>query len=116
MKKEEPNSSPLPKGEGRGEGEETLRKPARWRTADGADYSERRKTKLHASQSAEPLTVAGGLPFTLSLFARGEGIHHRSVVYPAGSLVIMGKIGATLPEASIGLDHRAPPLRRAVPA
>jgi hypothetical protein len=55
-------------------------------------------------------------PLTLALFAREEGIHHRSVVYPAGSLVIMGKIAATLLEARFGLGRRAPHLRRAVPA
>ena len=30
---------PLPEGEGRGEGEETLRKPARWRTGSQPAYS-----------------------------------------------------------------------------
>src|SRR5258708_35475009 len=54
--------SPSPRGEGRGEGEETLRKPARWRTADGVDYADRRKTKPHARRGAESLTVASRLP------------------------------------------------------
>jgi len=40
-----------------------LRKPKfEARTADEVDYAARRKTKLHARQSAESLTVANGLP------------------------------------------------------
>src|SRR6266849_6766292 len=54
--------SPSPRGEGWGEGEETPRKPARWRTADEVDYAERRKTKLHARQSPKSLTVASRRP------------------------------------------------------
>src|SRR6266852_4155925 len=50
------------RGEGWGEGEETLRKPARLRTAEEVDYRERRKSKLHARQSAESLAVASRLP------------------------------------------------------
>src|SRR5437899_6395513 len=52
--------SPAPRGEGWGEGEETLRKPARLRTAD--EVNERRITKLHTRQSDESLTVASRLP------------------------------------------------------
>src|SRR6266852_4029974 len=52
----------LPLLEGRGEGEETLREPARRRTADGVNYSERRKTKPHARRGAESMKVASRLP------------------------------------------------------
>src|SRR5258708_34602821 len=56
----EANSRSLRSGEGQGEG--TLRKPARWRTAAGVNHSERRKSKLDASQSADTLKVARRLP------------------------------------------------------
>src|SRR5260370_31962329 len=54
--------SPSPRGEGWGEGEETLRKPARLRTAEEIDYPVRRRSKLHARQRAESLAVASRLP------------------------------------------------------
>src|SRR6266705_2229026 len=71
-----PAVPPSPGGEGRGEGEETLRKPARLRTADGVDHSQRRKTKLHARQGAESLTVASGLPPHPAPLPQGEGTPH----------------------------------------
>src|SRR6266851_6920294 len=49
-------------GEGWGEGEETLRKPARLRPAEEVDHPERRKSRLHARQCAESLAVASRLP------------------------------------------------------
>src|SRR5713226_3608057 len=68
--------SPSPRGEGWGEGEETLRKPARWRTAEEVDYPERRKSKLHARQSAESLAVASRLPPHPGPRPQGEGTLH----------------------------------------
>src|SRR5260370_444243 len=65
--------SPSPRGEGWGEGEETLLKPARLRTADELGYSERRKTKLHTRRSAESLTIAIRLPPHPSPLPQGEG-------------------------------------------
>src|SRR5437899_4821393 len=62
--------SPSPPGEGWGEGKETLRKPARLRTVDEVGYPEQRKTKLHARQSAESLTVSAAFPLTLALSPR----------------------------------------------
>ena len=64
--------SPSPGGEGRGEGEETLRTPARLRIADAVGYSERRKTKLHARQSDESLAVASRLLPHPSPLPQGE--------------------------------------------
>ena len=66
--------SPSPRGEGWGEGEETLRKPARPRTADEADYSVRSSAKLHARQSPKSLTVASRRPPHPGPLPRGEGI------------------------------------------
>src|SRR5438445_5221198 len=66
--------SPSPRGEGWGEGEETLRKPARLRTADEADYSVRSSAKLHARQSPKSLTVASRRPPHPGPLPRGEGI------------------------------------------
>ena len=68
--------SPSPGGEGRGEGEETLRTPARLRIADAVGCSERRKTKLHARQSDESLAVASRLPPHPSPLPQGEGTAH----------------------------------------
>src|SRR5216684_6082777 len=68
--------SPSPGGEGRGEGEETLRTPARLRIADAVGYSERRKTKLHTRQSDESLAVASRLPPHPSPLPQGEGTAH----------------------------------------
>src|SRR6266581_1546905 len=70
----EANSRSLRSGEGQGEG--TLRKPARWRTAVGVGRSERRKTKLDASQSAESRTVASRLPPHPGPLPQGEGTRH----------------------------------------
>ena len=71
--------SPSPWGEGWGEGEETLRNPAQWRIADGVDYTERRKAKLHASQSPEPLAVASPLPPHPAPLPQGEGTPHAAL-------------------------------------
>jgi hypothetical protein len=71
--------SPRRVGEGRAEGGETLRKPAQWRTADGVDYTERRKAKLHASQNAEALAVASPLPPHPAPLPQGEGTPHHAM-------------------------------------
>ena len=66
--------SPSPRGEGWGEGEETLRKPARLRTAD--EVNERRITTPHARRGAESLTVASRLPPHPGPLPKGEGTRH----------------------------------------
>src|SRR6266702_2550510 len=68
--------SPSPRGAGWGEGEETLRKPARLRTAEEVDYPERRKTKPHARRGAESLAVASRLPPHPGPLPQGEGTLH----------------------------------------
>jgi hypothetical protein len=68
--------SPSPGGEGRSEGEETLRTPARLRIADEVGDSERRNTKLHTRQSDESLAVASRLPPHPSPLPQGEGTAH----------------------------------------
>src|SRR6266581_2535376 len=70
------DDSPSPGGEGRGEGEETLRTPARLRIADAIGCSERRNTKLHARQSDESPAVASRLPPHPSPLPQGEGTAH----------------------------------------
>src|SRR2546428_2155 len=69
---------PLParneRGEGWGEGEETLRKPVRLRTEDEVGHSESRNAKLHARQSAKSLTVVGRRPPHPGPLPQGEGI------------------------------------------
>src|SRR5712692_11088679 len=67
-------ASPSPRGEGWGEGEETLPKPARLRTADEVGYAEGRNTKLHARQSAKSVTVASRRPPHPGPLPQGEGI------------------------------------------
>src|SRR6266849_8441646 len=73
--------SPSPRGEGWGEAEETLCKPARLRTAEEVDCPVRRKSKLNARQRAESLAVASRLPphpgaARCHYLPQGEGIPH----------------------------------------